>query len=161
MSKLMNLCNHQHNFTLNVKNPIFFCSRCIGIYGGVPFFILIFLFLTPITNWLNNLENIHILLLCYILTLPLVFDWLLQCRAIKHSSNKNRLITGLMTSLSFTIFLFSYNAYWITIPIGLIWYITIIKLGFRWRNIRPLDWGCSYCSHLSSLQKKFETNNSR
>ena len=144
-------CEHTHNFHLPYgyfgKKYMYICARCLGLYGGLVLWFLLLIFYAPLIIWLQSLNAIIILGLCFLLTLPLVIDWWLQCKAIKHSSNLIRLVTGLLASLGVVIMLLSYQAYWLTGPIGVGGFLIVTKVGSRWRGNRTPDWGCSACRH--------------
>jgi uncharacterized membrane protein len=140
---------HTHNFHLPYRyfgnRLMYICARCVGIYGGLLVWIFLLSWYLPIIMWLQSLTTSEILCTCFILTLPLVLDWWLQCLAIKHSLNSVRLITGLLTSFSGFILIVTPQLYWLTVPCALIWMKTVKLVGIRWKRKRNPDWGCEAC----------------
>lgn len=143
------LCEHTHNFHLPYalfgNKFMYVCARCLGLYGGVIFWIFVLIAFPPILVMISSLNSIAIPFLCIILTLPFVLDWWLQCKGIRHSSNGSRFITGLLTSLSGVILILRCQLYIITIPSGIIWYLIITRFGIRWKKNRSPQWGCRAC----------------
>ncbi|MFX0208496.1 MAG: DUF2085 domain-containing protein [Candidatus Hodarchaeota archaeon] len=143
------ILEHTHNFHLPYKYVgnrfMYICSRCLGMYGGAIIWISIFLIFPRCALLLQSLNTFNILIICFVLTLPLVIDWLLQCLAVHHSSNIIRLTTGLLVSLSGVIMIGVPHAYWITIPCGLLWLRLVIIAGKRLKRRRDPIWGCWAC----------------
>jgi uncharacterized membrane protein len=143
------ICEHDHNFRLpramfGTKN-MYVCSRCLGLYGGIVAWTSVLIILPQAGKWFNALDIVAVLGTCFLLTLPLVVDWWLQCKAMKHSSNPVRFITGLLTSLSGVIMITSFQYWWLTVPAGICWTIFVMKAGTRWKRNRPPGWGCHAC----------------
>lgn len=140
---------HTHNFHLLYKyfgnRFMYVCSRCLGLYGGFIIWLLVFIVFPLVIRFINLLKIYELLLVCFILTIPLVLDWWIQCLAIHHSNNLIRLLTGLLTSLSGIIMVFSPKAYWISIPCGYLWMKLVKKIGKNWRRKRDPKWGCWAC----------------
>ena len=147
--KYRGLLEHKHNFHLPYKyfgnRFMYICSRCLGLYGGLIIWLILFIFFPFIPRYLNSLIIFELFVLCFILTIPLVADWWLQCLAIRHSNNGIRLTTGLLTSLSGTIMIFSWQFYWISLPCSFLWILLVVKTGKRWKRKREPNWGCWAC----------------
>lgn len=143
-------CQHRHNFHFPTLGPryMYICSRCLGIYGGFLVWSLLFVVLRPVVHFLQELDPVLTLLLCWFLTTPLTADWLLQCKGLHHSNNPTRLLTGLFLSLAGVTAVVAYPAVWLTAPIGFLWFLLVSRVGTRWRATRPKTWGCIYCRNL-------------
>lgn len=124
---------------------MYICARCLGLYGGILGWGLLLIYFNSTIPWIQSLAPLLILGICNVLTLPLVMDWWLQCKAIRHSSNWSWLFTGLLTSLSGIIMLVSIQAYWVTFPTGALWYLIVNRKGRKWKQYRSIKWGCLYC----------------
>lgn len=140
-------CEHKHNFHLPFlgNSYLYICARCIGLYGGIYVFSLLFLLIFPIILLIQSLNYFIIFVICFLLTLPLVFDWLTQSKGLRHSSNIIRLLTGLFTSLGGVIMIVGFQAIWFTGTIGLLWFLFVVKIGHKWRKTRSKSFGCSAC----------------
>lgn len=140
---------HTHNFHLPFKyfgnRFMHICSRCLGLYGGIVIWLILFLCSPFVSRYLDSLVVLETLFLCFILTVPLVVDWWLQCLAIHHSNNGVRFTTGLLTSLSGMIMFFSPQIYWISLPCSYLWMRLVRKVGIKWRKKRDPNWGCWAC----------------
>ena len=143
------ICEHTHNFHLPYNyfgnKFMYICARCLGIYGGVVMWFLVLIVYSPLIVWVQSLNFIFIPALCFVLTSPLVIDWWLQCKGVRHSSNLIRLSAGLLAALSGVLMLIAYQVYWITVPSGFIWYLMVTRIGKRWKRVRPFQWGCRAC----------------
>lgn len=153
-------CEHKHNMKFPISivgtDYMYICARCLGLKGMIPIWFTLFIVEKGIINKIQALSGLYVFLICYALTLPLVIDWLLQCRGTRHSSNFNRFFTGSLTSLSGVVMIIGYHAFWITMPIGFLWFYVVAKLGKKWKKNRPLTWGCYVCQH--KLKQAFEVH---
>jgi len=140
-------CEHRHNFHLPFLGTtyLYICARCLGLYFGFFLFLFSLILVQPLMRIIQNLNSFELVLICFVLTLPLFFDWLSQSKGIRHSTNSIRLVSGLLTSLSGAIMIAGVQAIWITAPIGLLWFLTIGKIGHKWRKNRLSTFGCSAC----------------
>ncbi len=140
-------CKHRHNFFFPWLGHRFqyICARDLGIWGGLIFLPVMLVFCSEAVSRIQDLSLGALLLYSTLLTLPLVIDWWLQCRAILHSTNWRRLGTGLLTSLGMTMLLTAVRYLLITAPFALLWGLLIVKVGRYWRIRRPPEWGCPSC----------------
>jgi uncharacterized membrane protein len=140
-------CEHRHNFHFLFLGSkyMYICSRCLGLYGGFFFFSFFTLLFKSLIHYFQSLNPFLIFFVCFFLTIPLVFDWLTQSRGLRHSTNKIRFLTGLMTSFSGVILIIAYQALWLTVPLGLFWFYVVVTQGHRWRVLRSSSFGCYAC----------------
>lgn len=146
-------CEHRHNlrFLFLGTNYMYICSRCFGLYGGFLLFSLMIVLFQSIIYLIQTLNLLYIISSSFILTLPLVFDWLSQSKGLRHSTNFIRFVTGLLTSLSSVIIIVAYKSLWLTFPLGFLWFFIVQKVGRYWRHHRSTLFGCSACR--SELQE--------
>ena len=113
---------HRHNFHFPFlgKTYMYICARCLGLFGGPFIFSLIFLMFPVFIQQIQSLEPVQVLIVCFVLSVPLVFDWLSQSKGLRHSTNQLRFTVGLLTALSGIIMLVGYQALILTIPLGAI-----------------------------------------
>ena len=87
-------------FIFGKKLPL--CARCLGLY--LSFFIGVIIAIFNI-NWLINFKAYQIILFLVICIIPLLIDGFTQLHKLRKSNNVLRLITGLITGFSSSIFL--------------------------------------------------------
>ena len=138
---------HRHNFHLPAlgKAYMYICARCLGLYGGFFLLALIFFIFPVLIQLIQDLLLVEILILCFLLSLPLVFDWLSQSKGIRHSNNLLRVTVGLLTTLAGMIMLIAYQFIWITLPVGISWFLLVSYAGRYWKNHRSPTFGCFAC----------------
>jgi len=91
--ELWRLLAHRNWLTLRALGlELRLCSRCSGYLAG-------FLFLTASKSvtGLQALQVVptqHQFIICMLLTMPLILDWLTQSWGLRESDNVKRLITG-------------------------------------------------------------------
>lgn len=99
--ELWRLLAHNHWITLNILGrKLRVCARCSGYILGffLPSLILKNLDIQPIffgNQWI---------LVCFLLALPLTFDWVTQSFGLRNSSNSVRMFTGLLLGLDLYIY---------------------------------------------------------
>lgn len=133
---------------------MYICARCLGLYGG--FFLLSLIFLIAGLNLFQQiqvLEPVLVLFICFILSIPLVIDWLSQSKGLRHSTNIIRFMVGLLTALSGIIMLVGYQALIFTVPLGAIWYALVGFTGRHLKKNRPASFGCFACKNELAVAK--------
>ena len=118
-----------HTFYLKFgRTRIYFCTRCSGvIIGG-----LIALFSTYLTQKILGVEfNAEIaLLLCIILPLPGIIDWGTQRLLLRKSTTGSRLFTGFIIGLALHFMSFTYDYYFYTMLILMVYFSIFFLLVF-------------------------------
>ena len=118
-----------HTFYLKFgRTRIYFCTRCSGvIIGG-----LIALFSTYLTQKILGVEfNAEIaLLLCIILPAPGIIDWGTQRLLLRKSTTGSRLFTGFIIGLALHFMSFTYDYYFYTMVILMIYFSIFFLLVF-------------------------------
>lgn len=95
--KYWRLLAHNHWFTFNIFNrKIKICARCSGYVTG---FFLMASINKYFSYFFDPLKIGFQFLICILLFIPLIYDWLLQSWSIKQSNNKKRYLTGVFTGI--------------------------------------------------------------
>jgi uncharacterized membrane protein len=101
--ELWRLLAHNHWLTLNLNGfELRLCARCSGYLLG---FTLPLLISGRFAKLSESLDVRIQLLACFLLALPYAVDWVTQSWGMRESSNKIRVVTGIL--LGIDIFLFS------------------------------------------------------
>lgn len=101
--ELWRLLAHNHWFTLNLyRYKLRLCARCSGYILGFTTPLLV---LDHLADPLGFLDPRVQLLACFLLALPYALDWVTQSWGFRQSSNRVRLVTGIL--LGVDVFIFS------------------------------------------------------
>lgn len=121
------------------------CARCGGIFGGLVCWTVALAASESCRTAIGDLRTSHGFALSFGLTLPLVVDWLSQCRGLRHSTNPVRLVSGLLLALGAVTLVAQYRRLPVFGPLAVGWAALVVKVGTYWRIRRPPYWGCSAC----------------
>ncbi|MEM2210788.1 MAG: DUF2085 domain-containing protein [Nitrososphaerales archaeon] len=87
------LIAHNHWFTISFgSKSIKLCARCTGVILG--FISLSILSINLNLTFFFSLPITYQIILCILLAIPVILDWVTQSWRIRVSNNKLRLITG-------------------------------------------------------------------
>jgi len=91
--ELWRLLAHNHWITLNLRGfKVRLCARCSGYTIGFTAPLLLEGYLDVLWSLGTRVQ----VLVCVLLALPCVLDWLTQCWGLRESSNMLRLVTGIL-----------------------------------------------------------------
>ncbi len=110
-----------HTFYLKFgRTKIYFCSRCSGvIFGGLYAMFALYL-IELIFN--TELSGEIALLLIIILPIPGIIDWGTQRLLLRKSTTESRLLTGFIIGTALHVMSFTYNYYFYTMLILVIYF---------------------------------------
>jgi len=101
--ELWRLLAHNHWLTLNLYGyELRLCARCSGYLVGFTAPLLIS---GRVAKLSESLDTRVQLIACFLLALPYAVDWVTQSWGMRESSNRLRLVTGILMGMD--IFLFS------------------------------------------------------
>jgi uncharacterized membrane protein len=101
--ELWRLLAHNHWFTLNILgHEVRVCARCSGYILGLAAPLLFF---QTIGTEVSTLTGLIWQLVCLLLALPLVFDWVTQSWGLRKGDNTVRLASGIILGLDLFIFM--------------------------------------------------------
>lgn len=97
---LWRLLAHRHWFTLRVFGLEFrLCSRCSGYLAG-----LLLLTASRSATGLQALPVQRQLIICVLLAMPLIIDWLTQSWGLREGGNATRFTTGAMMGMGVSLY---------------------------------------------------------
>ena len=99
---LWRLVAHRHWFTLRIfGREVRLCARCSGYVVG--FFILTVFHSFFVLPFIHSLK-VHLqLFFCFLLIIPLTYDWITQSWGWRESNNVLRLITGAILGIGVSL----------------------------------------------------------
>jgi len=147
-------CRHDHNVGVPGTDYAV-CARCAGIYGGAVCWAAVAAACGDCRTAVRGLPAAHGFALSFGLTLPLVADWWAQCRGLRHSTNRARLLTGVLLALGTVTLVVQYGRLPAFGPVAVGWAVVVVKVGTYWRARRPPYWGCDACE-LGSIGEYFQ-----
>lgn len=102
--EIWRLFAHNHWFKVNFfGKELRLCARCTGY--SISLLILSVINNLNILIFLKTIDINLKIFLCFLLIIPLSFDWLTQSLRWRESNNKLRLITGAISGIGVFIFL--------------------------------------------------------
>ena len=146
---MKNRLDHSHNLHLRILNhKLNLCKRCSTLIVSALGWMSLILLLQPIHDWINNMDILRFLATCFLLSLPMVVDWLIQSKGISHSNTFRRMVTAIAFTFAFNIFVFRIDYLLFSGVLALGWQFIVLSVGLYWKTKRKPEFGCTECKRL-------------